>query len=186
VNGSIRSRYRWLSCAVCLTLAALLFAPMLNRAARGAELPAEARDVLDRFVGKWDTEATIRRPGPPPEEKHTVGRGLCTVTLEGRYYEFRTSTVPPADSELQVMTYDPETKLFKQWVFASDGYTHAADGTWDAATNTLRWTGKTGANSFVIDDKFVAPDRLEWMLTRTDAAGQTVQTISGALKRVAE
>jgi len=162
----------------------LLFGVSIS--ARAEELPAEARDVLDRFVGKWDTETTIRRPGPPAEEKHTVGRGLCTVTLEGRYYEFRTSTIPPGDSELQVMTYDAEAKVFKQWVFASDGYTHAADGTWDPATNTLRWSGKSGANAFVIDDRFAAPDRLEWTLTRTDAAGQAVQTITGVLRRVAE
>ena len=158
----------------------------VNVFARADELPAEARDVLDRFVGKWDTETTMRRRGPPAEEKHTVGRGLCTVTLEGRYYEFRTSSVPPGESELQVMTYDAEAKVFKQWVFASDGYTHSADGTWDPATNTLRWSGKAGANTFVIDDRFAAPDRLEWTLTRTDAAGQAVQTITGVLRRVAE
>ncbi len=68
---------RQLSCYLLLLRFCLLLAlaSCAGSSARADELSAEGRDVLDRFVGKWDTETTMRRPGPPAEEKHTVGRG---------------------------------------------------------------------------------------------------------------
>lgn len=110
--------------------------------------------------------------------------GSASRRLGGRYYEFRTETIPPGDSELQVMTYDEEQKLYRQWVFSSDGYHHEATGTWNPATSTLRWTGKSGDNTFVIDDRFVGPGKLAWTLTRTNPKGQLVQTITGVLRLV--
>jgi len=154
---------------------------------RGAEpnaVPEEPRAVLDRFLGTWTTEANIRRLLPTEREVNTRGRGECITTLGGRYYEFRTETIPPGDSELQVMTYDEEQKLYRQWVFSSDGYHHEATGTWNPATSTLRWTGKSGDNTFVIDDRFVGPGKLAWTLTRTNPKGQLVQTITGVLRLV--
>jgi hypothetical protein len=159
--------------------------PQFAAVAAAQDLPLETHAVLDRFLGRWETSATIRKLGDAKREIRTQGEGVCTATLGGRYYEFRTATIPAGDSELQVMTYDPETKLYRQWVFSSDGYSHAADGTWDAATSTLRWTGKSGTQTFVIDDHFVAGGQLDWTLERKDAAGNVVQTITGRLRRVA-
>lgn len=157
------------------------------RADDESALPDEPRTVLDRFLGKWDTEASIRRRLPTEHEVNTRGRGECVTTLGGRYYEFRTETPSigsePGDSELQVMTYDEDEKVYRQWVFSSDGYHHEATGTWNPATSTLRWSGKSGENTFVIDDHFVGSGELAWTLTRTNPAGRTVQTITGALRR---
>jgi hypothetical protein len=153
-------------------------------------LQDEPRTVLDRFLGTWDTEASIRRLLPTQQEVTTRGRGECVATLGGRYYEFRTETPgvgkEPGESELQVMTYDADQHAYRQWVFSSDGYHHEATGTWNPATSTLRWTGKSGDNSFVIDDRFVGSDKLIWTLTRTNSKGQTVQTITGTLIKVAQ
>jgi hypothetical protein len=172
-------------CLTALALAACFHASLTTSAA-AQDLPPEPRAVLDRFLGRWETAATIRKLGAAPREIRTKGEGVCTATIEGRYYEFRTATIPAGDSELQVMTYDPEAKVYRQWVFSSDGYSHTADGIWNAATSTLRWTGKSGTQSFVIDDHFVAPGQLDWTLERKDAAGNVVQTITGQLRRVAK
>jgi hypothetical protein len=145
--------------------------------------PPEA--VLERFVGVWKTEALIRNAGPPPREIRTSGRGTCRRTLEGRYFEFRTSSIdPPGVGELQMMTYDAEARVYRQWVFDSDGYRHEAVGRWSPATSTLRWEGRVGGVGFVIDDRWVSPDRLEWTLTRTAADGGLVQTIEGVVSRI--
>ncbi len=162
-----------------LSLALCACAPVI----RADELPVEGRAVLERFLGAWNTEATIRRLHPTELQIRTRGRGKCITTLGGRYYEFRTETIPPGESELQVMTYDANHRVFRQWVFSSDGYHHEAVGAWDPATTTLRWKGTSGDGTFVIDDRFVAPDRLEWVLTRTNGAGEVTQTINGVLRK---
>ncbi|MEX0977442.1 MAG: DUF1579 family protein [Pirellulales bacterium] len=152
--------------------------------ARADELPPEAPAVLSRFSGQWETQTTIRRQVDSPRVIDTRGSGECRQTLEGRYFEFRTRTVPAGQAELQIMTFDVEDGVFRQWVFSSDGYFHEAQGSWDAATSTLRWTGKTADSSFVILDRFVSPDRLDWTLRRTNSAGRLLQTIEGTLTRL--
>ena len=155
-----------------------------------AKTPAEALAVLQKFVGQWQTETRLTRPAADPTKpSHTTstkGRATCEKTLAGRYFEFRAETVPPGQSDLQIMTFDSEASVYRQRVFSSDGYRHEATGTWNAATNTLRWTGKSGDTSFVILDHWISADRLEWTLTRTDPAGNVVQTITGVVSRAAE
>jgi hypothetical protein len=146
--------------------------------------PSAEFTVLQKFVGVWDTQTHIRHAGPPPRQFTTSGRATCQQTLEGRYVEFRTQSIPPGQADLQVMTYDVEAGVYRQWLFDSDGYHHEAEGRWDPATSTLRWKGKTAETSFVIVDRWVSPDQLQWTLVRTDAWGQTLQTIEGTLTRV--
>ena len=121
--------------------------------------------------------------GPPLREFDTRGKATCRTTLGGRYYEFRSESIPPGEADLQIMTYDADAKLFRQWVFSSDGYTHEADGTWDPATSTLRWTGKSADATFLILDRWTNPNRLEWTLERTAVDGNKLQTIQGTLER---
>lgn len=148
-----------------------------------SKTPADALAVLEKFVGQWQTETQLTRTGPPVTTFNTKGRATCERTLGGRYFEFRAETVPPGQSDLQVMTFDAEAGVYRQWVFSSDGYQHEATGTWNPATSTLRWTGKSANTSFVIDDHWVSADRLEWILTRADATGRVVQTITGTVSR---
>ena len=123
---------------------------------------AEAFDVLERFTGDWTTRAKIHYAGPPPRTIETEGRAECRQTLEGRYFEFRTKTARPVQADLQIMTYDADAAVFRQWVFSSDGYRHEAQGQWYPASSTLRWKGRTGDRSFEIEDRWVSRDRLEW------------------------
>jgi len=152
-------------------------------------IPAEALAVLQKFLGDWQTETHLTRPGAAPAKQSrtitTKGTAVCRQTLAGRYFEFRAETVPPGQSDLQVMTFDPEAGVYRQWVFSSDGYRHEATGMWDSTTSTLRWTGKSGDTTFVIDDHWVSADHLEWTLSRTDAEGRVVQTITGVVTRAA-
>lgn len=167
-----------------MALAALVFFTAIPCAfAQTAASDDEPRAVLDRFVGRWQTHTQIHRSGPPPRDFDTRGRGECIRTLDGRFVEFRTESIPPGDSDLQVMTYDQDAGVYRQWLFSSDGYTHEADGRWDAATSTLRWEGKSGNETFTIIDRWVSSDRLEWTLERTGQSGKILQTIRGSLDR---
>jgi hypothetical protein len=167
-----------------VTLAALFFLAAISCAnAQTATSDDEPRAVLDRFIGRWQTHTQIRHSGPPPRDFDTRGLGECVHTLDDRFVEFRTESIPPGDSDLQVMTYDQDAGVYRQWLFSSDGYTHEAAGYWDAATSTLRWEGNSGEETFTIIDRWVSPDRLEWTLERTDAGRKAIQTIHGTLER---
>lgn len=165
-----------------------LFMALATTAARAEPQNQPSKDlgVLSRFLGVWETQTRIRHEGPPPRELRTHGRAICQQTLEGRYFEFRTQSIPPGQADLQVMTYDRETRVYRQWLFDSDGYYHEAEGQWDPASSTLQWKGKTADTSFVIEDRWISPDRLEWTLVRTDAQGRKLQAIEGTLIRVKE
>lgn len=146
--------------------------------------PPEAVEVLGRFVGEWETHTRIRQHSVPPREFEARGKGAGQRTLEGHYVEFRSWTVPPGQAELQIMTYDVMAGRYRQWVFDSDGYRHQADGRWERTSSTLKWEGTAEGNSFVIEDRWVSPDRLEWTLRRMDGKGRRLQTIEGVLTRV--
>lgn len=144
---------------------------------------SEAEAVLKRFVGEWSTHTQIRKVGPPVKEFETRGKAECKATLGGRFFEFRSESVPAGESDLQVITYDMEAGVYRQWVFGSDGYTHQAEGKWYPMHKVLRWTGKSGDESFVIDDQWLSADRLDWNLQRKGADGQVLQTIRGTIRR---
>lgn len=164
-----------------MTLVVLTIALALPGRLEPAQATPEA--VLRLFVGVWRTEALIRHPGPPPREARTSGRAAGRLILDG-YVEFRTTSIePPGVTELQVMSYDPDARVFRQWVSDSDGYRHEAIGRWDPATSTLRWQGQAAGATFVIDDRWVSRDRLEWTLTRTAPDGRVLQTIQGLVSR---
>lgn len=166
-----------------LILFALAFPAAAPAWAAPRDWPPEALSVLKRFSGVWSTETHIRHEGPPAREFNTRGKATCRETLGGRYFEFRTQTVPPGPADLQVMTYDVKAGVYRQWLFDSEGYRHEAEGQWDAASSTLRWSGKTTDSRFVIVDRWISPDRLEWTLVRTDAQGRRLQAIQGTLYR---
>jgi hypothetical protein len=169
--------------------AALILSLMLAGAPTNAAEPtlsaADAQAVLDRFVGTWKTRASIKNANATAtaREIFTQGMAECRRTLADNWWEFRTETVPPGEADLQVMTFDAPRGVFRQWVFSSDGYFHSAEGTWDAATSTLRWSGTTAKGRFVIDDHWPSADRLEWSLRRTDSQGRELQTIDGTVER---
>jgi hypothetical protein len=170
----------------CLVIAGGLGRLMAAENPISASKPDEASDVLERFLGNWKTKIQIRHVGPPARELTTVGTAVCKNTLGGAFFEFRSGSIPPGESDLQVMTYDNAAKRFRQWVFSSDGYTHTAEGTWDQETSTLRWKGKSDEATFVIEDRWVSPDRLDWTLRRTNAQGEVIQTISGTVTRAGD
>jgi len=148
------------------------------------ERNSESLEVLKKFSGAWQTRTRIRQEGSPPREFNTRGKATCRQILEGRYFEFRAQSIPAGRAELQLMTYDGEAGVYRQWVFDSDGYRHEAEGQWDPSSSTLQWRGKTADTSFIIEDRWISPDRLDWTLVRTDAEGRRSQMIEGTLIRV--
>jgi hypothetical protein len=169
--------------AIAVGLFCLVLADRAADADEG-EPTSPATNVLERFVGDWTTSTHFQTVGPPARELCTRGKATCRATLGGNWFEFRAETGAPDQADLQIMTYDREAGVYRQWVFSADGYHHEAVGTWIPDRSTLRWEGTSGGAPFVIEDRWASPDRLEWTLQRTDATGMPRQTIEGTVTRV--
>lgn len=144
--------------------------------------PAEASAILQRFVGAWRTETTVR-DGEGVVIATTSGSAAGESTLGGRFVEFRSASDPPGESDMEVMTWDPVARVYRQWLFDASGYWHEATGTYDDARATITWRGEKDGTTFVIEDRWVSPERLEWTLRRTARDGRVEQTIEGVLTR---
>ncbi|HEY8517137.1 MAG TPA: DUF1579 family protein [Candidatus Binatia bacterium] len=166
-----------------MALLPLLLGVLVATLACADDFERRAEDaVLARFLGTWRTETTVR-DGAGNVIAHTLGTARAERTLEGRWVEFRSASIPPGAAELQIMTREPATGVLRQWLFDSDGYWHTAEGSWHPASETITWRGEKDGASFVIEDRWRSPDRLEWTLVRKDGDGRTVRTIDGTLTR---
>ncbi len=167
----------------CLIRSVLIGLATLPVIAAAQNTWSEASAVLRRYSGSWETATRIHEEGSPSHDVLTRGEALGRPTLEGRYVEFGTHSIPVGRSDLQIMTYDVDAAVYRQWLFDSEGYRHEAQGHWDPLGAILRWQGQTADSTFVIEDRWTSPDRLEWTLQRTDAGGRPRQRIEGTLIR---
>src|SRR5262245_32606430 len=99
-----------------------------DTAKRSAEL-----QVLDRFIGDWETTITNRATG----EK--------TNTIESRKWSRGNKFVLSEDKDLStkkeahfLVTYDPKGKQYRA-CFINDEFTVPLVGTWDEKSQTMTW-----------------------------------------------
>lgn len=174
------ARFSFVRLATALVVVAS--ATLAARAQGVASTPAAASALLDRFVGVWQTE-TVVRDASGAAIARTFGSAGGTPTLGGRWLEFRTASTPPGAADLQIMTWDADAHVFRQWVFDADGYFHTAIGTFDPTLTLLTWRGDKDGVSFVIEDRWTSPDRITWTLRRTASDGRVLETMDGTLVR---
>jgi hypothetical protein len=167
---------------IFLALVVVATAALAARAQSGAGSPAAAGALLERFVGAWRTETMVRDTSGAVIA-HTYGTAAGTPTLGGRWLEFRTASTPPGAADLQIMTWDADARIYRQWIFDADGYWHTAVGTFEPALALLTWRGEKDGVPFVIEDRWTSPDRLTWTLRRTAPDGRVLESIDGTLVR---
>ena len=168
-------------------LALLLFGSSVSCATAQTVLGADA--VLRRFEGRWRTHVTIiKSAGMAPNVTETTGVGVGRVTLGGQYLEFRAKTHAkpgsPANEDLQVNTWDAANKIYRHWVFDSEGKRFERTGALDNAHHTLTWRANELGGEVVIHDRFVSDDRIEWDLVRRDGAGNITLRIDAWMTRL--
>lgn len=166
--------------AVCLAVsvseAALAEAP-----AGPAEGIPELRP-LARFAGVWDTQMTLTLAGLP-NGKAAV-KGSCTAEWihGGRFlrqnWGYDAGDGLPAGSGSTMMTYDPEAKVYRNWMFFSSGTVLESEGTWDEKAATFTWTGR-GPTKSVTTAKFPADGTERWSLVDRDKDGKVVREAVG-------
>ncbi len=151
------------------------------------DLPAAAdrppeRAALDRLVGEWVNETTLKTLAPDAKDRKvtTIERGR--PVLGGRLVEVTHTGGPSGTNDYWLAGYDPAAKLHRVWFFGADGGTAEFAGTWDAAAAAMRLSAADGsaAGSWA----FPTADRREGRFTIHDPAGKVVAEMTSASRRV--
>ena len=170
---------------IALSIIALPLCLLLTRAS-AQEVPPKHDNLklLERFVGAWDEEMTIKQSPWNPEAKSGAGSITAKWTLDGRFLEIRSSSKLDGTQGLSIMGHDMNTDSLRGWFFHSYGFNHVSTGTWDEKTKTLSWTGDMGNGMKITSsDKFTDDDHFEWQFQIKDGNGQVMYDMTGKAKR---
>jgi hypothetical protein len=163
--------------------------------------PAELK-VLDRWVGRWDMEVTIK-PGAwvPAGSK---GKFVATTAWDLNNRFIRSDAKGQTERGDQkgdaafmwICTWDPQRGEYRNWVFWSNAATDdspagiwggnpVASSTWDEATKTLttKMEDKEAGITSQGVTRWIDDDHHEFTATIKDAAGDVLMEQSGKVSR---
>ncbi len=157
-----------------LGLTALLCVVFLGAGRAVGQVPAKPAElnVLDRLVGKWDSETFAKVAEWTPMDAKTKGVLVREWVLDGRFVQEKGEHSDNVRA-LVMFGYDEQKKAYRIWHFSSMGYRSDSTAQWDETTQTL--TGRSeGANGITTTAtiRFIDQDTHEWRATTKDAAGK--------------
>jgi hypothetical protein len=166
--------------------AALVTGLILVTPAGGQDAPPkhDILKVLERFVGTWEDQITLKQSPWTPEAKTGTGTVVAKWALDGRFLELRSASKLDGTQGLTLMGHDMNTDSLRAWSFHSHGYNYIGTGTWDEKTRTINWSGELGQGMKMTSfDRFIDDDNREWQFVIKDDTGQVVFEIAGKSKR---
>jgi hypothetical protein len=131
---------------------------------RSAEL-----QVLERFIGTWDTVLTNKNTG---KKSNTIERRKWS--RKGHFIlseDFDSSANKEAHF---LITYDTKGKLYRGcWI--NENITSTLLGTWDEENDSMKWDGTDSfGNKLATTHRFITKDRVEWSTVVTNPDGKVV------------
>ncbi len=136
---------------------------------------------LAHYVGVWDVRITS------PNSGFTSGHVSTKWILGGRFIE-QTGTLTNADGTNSIevrtlITYNVEQRKYQSWTFLSTGSAVSRTGTWDAATQTFKYTGNDSGTTIVSQADFSQEDTETWKIAVISDLGTEDVVISGVNTR---
>lgn len=125
------------SLALCVAISAWAFLPVKNLQA------ADPMDVFKPLVGEWTTKLETRPSLANPQKATGAGELKVQMILGGRYIRSEGFGEAPRIGRQEyhvIMTYDSRQRIYRRWVFRSDGIIAESKGVWNAETKTMTWT----------------------------------------------
>jgi hypothetical protein len=140
---------------------------------RSAEL-----QVLDRFIGEWETVVTNK----------TTGQTFNTV--ESRRWSRLGEFVLSEDQNLStkkeahfLITYDPNAKVYRA-CFIEEAGAALLLGTWDNKAQMMKWTSPPEVSAkFTGTHRIIDKDHTEWSMKVTGSDGKVFVELSGKQSR---
>jgi hypothetical protein len=156
-------------------------AAALQAAAQDTPKPPELK-VLERLVGKWDSESVSKAAECTPQEGRAKGVLTREWVLNGRYVQ---ETSKQSDGDAIVMfTYDTAKRAYRWWMFNTQGHNIEMSGQWDEKTQTLTCTSELGnglTNTSTIH--FLDADTHQWTALVKDGQGKIFVDAAGTCTR---
>lgn len=172
--------------------ACVALAPAAAPAAEAAQGPSKdvpELQVLNHWVGKWDVEMAVKPNAGLPQGMRAKGTAAAEWVLDGRFVR-QTTTLDPGDGSppmkmISPMTYDPQRKVYRTWMFFSNGQVSESEGRWDEKTRTMTSTGRnpsTGATA-AVKATFAADGTQTWSFVEKDPDGKLIAETTGTNTR---
>ncbi len=80
-----------------------------------------------------------------------------------------------------MMTYDPARKVYRSWIFLSDGQTGESEGTWNAKSKVMTLVSRKDENGIfsTTTADFSEPGIEKWKIVSKDRTGKVISEMSG-------
>ena len=141
--------------------------------------------VLNHWVGKWDDDMTVKPNAGLPKGMRAKGVVTAEWVLNGRFVQ-QTATLEPGDSApamkvTTLMTYDPQKKVYRSWMFFSTGAVSESEGRWDEKSRTMTSTSRDAESggTATIKATFAEDGTESWSILEKDRDGKVVSETTG-------
>lgn len=141
--------------------------------------------VLNHWMGTWDDEMTTKPNAGLPQGMHGKGPVVAEWVLDGRFLQQSATLKPdgdaPATKVTTMMTYDPERKVYRSWMFFSSGVVRECVGRWDEKTRTMTSLSRDGERgaTMTITATFGDDGAETWTIVEKDRDAKILAEISG-------
>ena len=164
---------------IAFTLAALAIASASRLT--GADVPPNRSaelQVLDRFIGTWETVFTIKATG---EQINSVENRKWSQ--KGRFVLSEDLNASTGKEAHFLITYDPNVRLYRS-CFIEEGNAVVLLGTWDEDTATMKWNSTDAhGTKHAATYRFIDKDHVEWSMAVTGPDGKVLVELSANQER---
>lgn len=142
-----------------------------------SKLSAEFQ-ILDRFVGTWDVDLTVKPAGADAinvkkAETRSWSPGQTVVHFEDAKVAGANKASVGGPEFQMLLTYDAATKSYRGMMMYGAGRS-LITGTWDEATSTMTFNGTSpdDGSTFVFKNRFLDADHSESTGIQKNAKGE--------------
>jgi hypothetical protein len=163
--------------AITLAITATVGIPGSSIAGDAPKRSAEVQ-VLDRFIGNWETEISVK----PTGDKFNTTESR-KWSREGTFVLSEDLNVTTKKEAHFLLTYDSNAKAFRA-CYIDEGNAVIFLGTWDEGSQTIKWASPDGAGAKHTGTyRFIDKDHVEWSMTVTGPDGKVVVELSAKQTR---
>ena len=139
---------------------------------RSAEL-----QVLDRFIGDWETVVTNKATG---DKVNSIQSRKWS--REGKFVLSEEQNVETKRESHFLMTYDAKAKRYRA-CFMNEEFITPLLGTWDETTQTMTWQSTDIPFKHEGVNRYIDKDHFEWTMTIKSPEGKVVLELSARQTR---
>jgi hypothetical protein len=134
--------------------------------------------VLDRFIGSWESVFTIKATG---EKFNTIENRRWSK--EGKFVLSEDLNLSSKKEAHFLMTYDPNAKAYRA-CFIEEGNAVVLLGTWDKDAQVMKWAGPDGAGAkHTGATRFIDKDHVELSMLVVGPDGKVLVELSAKQTR---